>query len=146
MKLHADTNLSLNTVTAYGAGYVEVNRQRYDGAVAFSPEGEVAVWEIASIAQLTSAHLLEAIGVAPGEDDPFAALDDEPSFAMPAQGGTEVLLVGTGARQHFLRPDVLRPVLRAGVGVEVMDTQAAARTYNILMTEGRHVAVVLLPA
>ena len=53
--------------------------------------------------------------------------------------------MGTGARQRFLRPEVLRPLLAIGVGVEVMDTHAASRTYNILMAEGRRVVVALIP-
>lgn len=146
MKLHADTNPALNTVTAYGTGYVEVNGQRYEGTVAFGPEGAVAVWQVRASAELTSAQLLEATG-ASAKADPFADFADEEEPVPPAAAGSaDVLLVGTGARQEFLRPDVLRPLLRAGVGVEVMDTQAAARTYNILMAEGRRVVVVLLPA
>ena len=57
----------------------------------------------------------------------------------------EVLLIGTGPRQTFLRPDVLRPLLALGIGVETMTTQAAARTYNILMSEERRVLALLLP-
>lgn len=57
----------------------------------------------------------------------------------------EVLLVGTGARQVFLDPGVMRSCGTAGVGVEMMDTLAAARTYNLLVGEGRHVIAILLP-
>lgn len=146
MKLHADTNPSLNTVTAYGNGYIEVNGQRHQGTVAFGPEGPVTLWPLGSPAEITSAQLLEMAGVADTASDPFAEFSDEADKIRPAAAGsTEVLLIGTGARQEFLRPDVLRPLLRAGVGVESMDTQAAARTYNILMAEGRRVVVVLLP-
>ena len=56
----------------------------------------------------------------------------------------EVLLVGTGSRQRMLDHKVLSPLLRAGVGVECMTTEAAARTYNILMAEGRQVIAALL--
>jgi uncharacterized protein len=56
-----------------------------------------------------------------------------------------VLLIGTGPRQVFLRPDVLRPLLALGIGIETMTTQAAARTYNILMSEERRVLALLLP-
>lgn len=57
----------------------------------------------------------------------------------------EVLLVGTGNRQCMLSHTILLPLLQAGVGVECMSTQAAARTYNILMAEGRQVIAALLP-
>ena len=57
----------------------------------------------------------------------------------------EVLLIGTGARQTFLDGDIVRACSAAGVGVEMMDTLAAARTYNLLVGEGRRVVAVLLP-
>lgn len=65
----------------------------------------------------------------------------EPALAQDP----EVLLVGTGARQVFLGPEVLRACSEAGVGLETMDTLAAARTYNVLVGEGRRVVAVLLP-
>jgi uncharacterized protein len=58
----------------------------------------------------------------------------------------EVLLCGTGAQQLFLPPATLAPLYAAGVGVECMSTQAAARTFNVLMSEGRRVlALLILP-
>lgn len=147
MKLHTDGNPSLNTVTAYGAGYIEVNRQRHEGAVAFAPEGPVTAWNVREVSEVTSDMLCEAAGVAPkGAMDPLALLDeDDAPPPVPRAGGVEVVLLGTGPRQQFPRPEILRGLARAGIGVEVMDTLAAARTYNILMAEGRHVVAVLLP-
>ncbi len=145
MKLHSDSNAAYNTVTAYGDGYIEVNKQRYEGAVAFAPEGAIKSLPVQTLADITTELLLRAAGVPELAPDPFAAFDEPPSGRVTPAGDTEVLLVGTGKRQHFLRPDVVRPVVMAGVGVEIMDTQAAARTYNILMAEGRHVVAVLMP-
>jgi uncharacterized protein len=56
----------------------------------------------------------------------------------------EVILFGTGARQVFPSRDVLLPLLRRGIGVEVMDNAAAARTYNLLAAEGRSVAATFI--
>lgn len=56
----------------------------------------------------------------------------------------EVVIVGTGARQRFPAPQLLRPLIEAGIGFEVMDLAAACRTYNILASEGRAVAAALL--
>jgi len=53
-------------------------------------------------------------------------------------------LIGTGARFQFPEPALLAPLQKAGIGVEVMDTQAACRTYNILLGEGRSVAAALI--
>lgn len=56
----------------------------------------------------------------------------------------EVLLIGTGNRIQFPAPAVTAPLMASGIGVEIMDNGGACRTYNILMTEGRRVAVALI--
>lgn len=150
MKLHNDPATTLNTVTAYGAGYIEVNQVRFSHAVAFGPEGAVAEWPVHAPADITSALLERAAGLSLAPRDPLAFLDEpEPGAGAPAgnrpDGAPEVLLVGTGGRQKLLPHETLRPLLAVGIGVEVMDTQAAARTYNILMAEGRRVVAALLP-
>jgi len=122
MKLHADSSTSLNTVTAYGPGFIEVNRVRHRGAVLLLPEGPILPWPIASLAAL--------------EEDALTAL---------LQWQPEVVLLGTGDRQHFLHPRLIRGLTARGVGVDPMDTRAACRTYNILMAEGRKVLAALLP-
>jgi len=121
LKLHADPLTDRNTVTAYGAGYVEINKVRHERAIVLTPDRPVAPWNVAGF---------DALRV---ED--FAALL---SFAP------DVVLLGTGARQRFPHPRLLAPLAQAGVGVEVMDTHAACRTYNILMAEGRRVLALLL--
>lgn len=57
----------------------------------------------------------------------------------------EVILLGTGARQQFLHPSRLAPCHRAGIGIEQMTTEAACRTFNVLVSEGRQVVAALLP-
>ncbi|WMD23385.1 Mth938-like domain-containing protein [Achromobacter seleniivolatilans] len=147
MKLHTDpATAALNTVTAYGDGYIEVNQIRFSSSVAFGPEGEVTEWPVASPADITSSLLHQAAGLTEPVRDPMAFLDEpEAAPASRPANAPEVLLVGTGARQQFLRPEVLRPLLAMGIGVEIMDTHAASRTYNILMAEGRRVVVALIP-
>ncbi|MCK9507847.1 MAG: Mth938-like domain-containing protein [Pigmentiphaga sp.] len=124
MKLHADTPNALNTITGYGMGFIEVNKAAFPHPVAFGPEHAVEAWPVETPADLTAEQLKAAAGT----------LD-------PAE--LEVLLVGTGQKQHFLHPRLTRLFLERGIGIEVMDTQAAARTYNILMAEGRKVRVAL---
>ena len=146
MKLHTDpATAALNTVTAYGDGYIEVNQVRFSSSVAFGPEGEVTTWPVQSPADITSALLRQAAGMVEPVRDPLAFLDEPEAAPGRPANAPEVLLVGTGARQRFLRPEVLRPLLAIGVGVEVMDTHAASRTYNILMAEGRRVVVAPHP-
>jgi len=58
----------------------------------------------------------------------------------------EVAILGTGRRQQFPDKALLLPLLRQGIGVEVMDNSAAGRTYNLLAGEGRKVvAAFILP-
>jgi len=123
VKLHTPTTGSLNTVTAYGDGYVEINKVSFPHPVLFSPEGEVKRWQIDSFENIDA-----------GAFDAVIA-------AQPA-----VLIIGTGAKQRFLHPRVLARLHAARIGVETMDTGAACRTYNVLMAEGRQVAAALLPS
>ena len=58
----------------------------------------------------------------------------------------DVVLLGTGARQRFPSQAVLAAFLRRGVGVEVMDNAAAARTWDILASEGRNVVAAFILA
>lgn len=146
MKLHTDPAMAaLNTVTAYGDGYIEVNQVRFSASIAFGPEGEVMYWPAASSADITAALLRQAAGLSEPVRNPLTFLDEPETAASRPANAPEVLLVGTGARQRFLHPDVLRPLLAAGIGVEIMDTHAASRTYNILIAEGRRVVVALIP-
>jgi uncharacterized protein len=58
----------------------------------------------------------------------------------------EVVLLGTGARAVFPAPALLAEFLKRGIGVETMDNAAAARTFNVLVGEGRNAVAVLLLA
>lgn len=57
----------------------------------------------------------------------------------------DVLLLGTGDRTIFLEPDLKKALREAGLHVECMDTGAACRTYNVLMSEARRVVAALIP-
>ncbi|NLC35640.1 MAG: Xcc1710-like domain-containing protein [Alcaligenaceae bacterium] len=142
MLLQKESNPGLNTITAYGAGYVEINGQPYHHSLRFGPEGPVEAWPVQDASQLTLAALREIAGIAEVAADPMAFLDDAPPVATT---DTEIVLIGTGSRQSLLPQSITAPLLRLGIGVEAMSTPAAARTYNILMSEGRRVVVALIP-
>ncbi len=142
MLLQKESNPGLNTITAYGAGYVEINGQAYRHPVRISPEGPVQPWPVEDAGQLTDAALRELAGVTDAATDPMAFLENT---GPTNTSGVEVLLIGTGDRQQLLAQSVVAPLLRLGIGVEAMSTQAAARTYNILMAEGRQVVAALIP-
>ncbi len=135
LKLHSDRNPSLNTVTAYGPGFIDINEVRFETAIAFGPTGEVRAWPANAPTDISTHLLLQ---------DPMAFLDANDDSPTLDPNRPEVLLVGTGNKQILLSHEILRPLMRAGIGVEWMSTQAAARTYNILMAEGRQVIVALL--
>lgn len=144
MQLQRENNPALNTVTAYGPDYIQINEVDFHHAVYFGPEGPIEQWHVRAPAHITSAELRTVAGLAdtaPGNPADF--LNTGPR-ERPADA-PEVMLVGTGLRQYLLPAHVVRPLLDLGIGVEAMSTEAAARTYNILMAEGRRVVVALLP-
>lgn len=143
MLLQKESSPGLNTVTAYGAGYVEINGEAYRHPVRFGPEGPIEPWAVTDAAQLTVAALREVAGIEAAAADPLAFLEGRETVAP---GTVEVVLIGTGTRPVMLAQSVTAPLLRMGVGVEAMSTQAAARTYNILMSEGRRVVAALIPS
>lgn len=69
--------------------------------------------------------------------------DAAPLLALAGQ--IDVLLIGTGATIAHLPADLRARVEAAGIGLEAMDSAAAARGYNLLLAEGRRVAAALLP-
>ncbi len=144
MQLQAESNPALNTVTAYGERFIEINAVTYEHAVYFAPEGEVNTWQVNSIADITGPALQDIAGVEKRKVDPLDFLDGRSGLSRP-DNAPEVLLIGTGQTQHFLSSHVTQPLLDIGIGVETMSTYAAARTYNILMAEGRRVIAALLP-
>jgi len=121
MKLHLDNPSSRNLVTGYGPGYVAINHREYAASLVLLPDRIVAPWSEGSFEALS-------------EDD-FAAIRDL---------APEILLLGTGGRQRFPAPALLRPLIEARIGYEIMDLAAACRTFNILVAEGRQVAAALL--
>jgi uncharacterized protein len=65
--------------------------------------------------------------------------------AIQAPNPAELLLVGCGARALFIPPAVRSELKAAGLALEVMDTGAACRLYNVLLAEGRRIAAALVP-
>jgi uncharacterized protein len=121
LKLHLSTPAGRNAFTGYGSGYVLVNHQRYEQSLVVTPDRIVTDWTATTFEALEVTH--------------FAAL---------AELGVEIVLLGTGERLRFPRPEIVHPLIAAHIGLEVMDVQAACRTYNILLAEDRKVAAALL--
>lgn len=69
---------------------------------------------------------------------------NEEHVRMLAEAKPEVVIIGTGTRLKWPARALLRPLIDAGIGYEIMDTAAACRTYNVLSYEGRTVAAALM--
>lgn len=121
MKLHLANAEGANTFTAYGDDYVAVNGARHTANVAVLPGLILPGWTDARFETLTEAD-----------------------FARLAALEPEILLLGTGRTLRFPPPALLQPLMAARIGLEVMDTFATCRTYNILVAEGRKVAAAIL--
>lgn len=121
MRFTLDDAGGANLVRGWEAGALRINDEWVRGCV------------------LVTATLVQPLPIGSAAD--ITVADAEAALAH----APEVLLVGTGARQTFLDDAIVRACSAAGVGIEMMDTVAAARTYNLLVGEGRRVVAVLLP-
>ncbi|KAB2883611.1 MAG: hypothetical protein F9K34_11310 [Albidovulum sp.] len=70
---------------------------------------------------------------------------DETAPLLALEGEVDVLLLGTGASIAHPPADLRAALEARGIGVEPMASPAAARTYNVLLSEGRRIAAALLP-
>ena len=121
MKLHAASPSNSLFVTARGDGFVTVNGKTLERSLLLLPDRVDETWGPDNFAALTAEHL-----------------------AVLANLGCDVVLLGTGRRQRFPPAAMMRPLIAARIPLEAMDTAAACRTYNILVSEGRTVAAALI--
>ena len=111
MKLHLDNTAGIHLITGYAQDHVLVNKERHDGNLVILADQLLSDWAPGGFAGLTVADFEAILPLRP-----------------------EVVLIGTGRRQRFPDPALLRPLMEARIGFEVMDLAAACRTYNILVS------------
>lgn len=121
MKLHSDNTQQYQTVTGYDASGVEINAQRFEYSLTVLPEVPPRPWNVTRFEDLAPEH-----------------------FEQIAQDRPDVVILGTGERQRFVHPRLIASLSNLRIGVESMDSQAACRTYNVLMGEGRKVTLALI--
>ena len=123
MKLHSTQTQQYQTVTGYEDDWVEINAQRFSHSLVVLPESVPQPWQVKDFEDL------------------------QPSdFELLGSMKPDLVILGTGQRQRFASARLTAQLMAQRVGVEWMDNQAACRTYNILMAEGRKVALaVILP-
>jgi uncharacterized protein len=121
MKLQADSTQHYQTVTGYDDTGVDINAKRFSRSLIVLPEIAPANWPVESFDTLSVAHI------------------DQIDATTP-----DVVILGTGMKQRFIHPKLVASLTARRIGVECMDNHAACRTYNILMAEGRKVALALI--
>jgi uncharacterized protein len=121
LKIEREAAEGRNLFTGYGDGWVEVNRNRHESSLVVSGERLVPDWPLKSVNEIAADHLAAVLELKP-----------------------EIVLLGTGRTFTFPDRARLAPLYSARIGVEVMDTPAACRTYNILLGEGRNVVAALV--
>jgi len=121
MKLSLDRGTGSYLIRDYGPGRITVNQTEYRRDLFVLPEAVIPDWNSAAVSELTPEH--------------FAALEEhEP----------EIILLGTGRHQQLPPARLIARFARRGIGLEAMDTAAACRTFNVLMSEDRRVAAALM--
>ena len=125
MKLHLISAENNYLITAYGMSdnvrFVEINQQRYMHNLIVMADKLITDWSAADFFCLTEANFAQIVELKP-----------------------EVVLLGTGEKHQFLNLKLVQKLTKNGIPLECMTTAAACRTYNILMSEGRNVAAMLL--
>jgi uncharacterized protein len=121
MKFQPDTAEGVNVVTRQEPGRIWVGATAFDASILLPWKGEVQTWGAPSLADLTPEHFTRIVALKP-----------------------EVLIFGSGVRLRFPAPALLRALIDARIGVETMDTAAACRTYNVLVSERRSAVAALL--
>jgi uncharacterized protein len=121
MKLSLDLPPRINLIRAYAPGELRVADTTHRTSLIVTASTLIEPWRPARMDDLHPADLEAIVALRPA-----------------------VLLIGSGARQHFPDRAVLASLYAARIGFEIMDTGAACRTYNVLVAEGRDVAAALM--
>lgn len=121
MEFEIDNGNAIYQIQTYKDGCITVSGQRYTASLIVLPDQLINPWGPNSFEDLKPEH-----------------------FQMIIPYHPQVVLFGSGNRIRFPLPALYSVLMKERIGVEVMDTAAACRTYQILMSEGRRVAALLL--
>ncbi len=121
MKFAQDSQDEGYVVTAYGDDSVSINNKPFSSSLIITRNRLNENWAVESVAFLQTAHIEEILSFEP-----------------------ELVIIGTGEKLVFPPVETYSSIIKLGIGVDFMDTRAACRTYNILMSEGRDVVAGLI--
>ncbi|MEX0309408.1 MAG: Mth938-like domain-containing protein [Tateyamaria sp.] len=116
MRLNEITYTDAKPVEGYGPGFFRIGGAVIEGGMVTGPSGT----------------------------GPWGGYEDTDAL-MALAGQVDVLFLGTGADIAHIPADLRSALESAGLGVEVMSSPSAARTYNVLLSEGRRIALAVLP-
>lgn len=122
MKFELDSSNSLYTIRGYSSAGIYVNEEVLVNSFIILPDRLIRDWPPQTVKDITDEDIVRITRLTP-----------------------EVVILGTGARQQFPDFALLAPLAAAQIGIEIMDTGAACRSFMILSAEGRNVAAALLP-
>ena len=111
-------HLFIRSVSVQG---IQVVDDFYDSSIIVSTKQVIPDWPVNSVENITEQHLEKVLDMQP-----------------------ELVLIGTGARQAFLSPRQMMYFYSRNIGIEVMTTDAACRTFNVLVAESRNVVAALI--
>lgn len=120
MELSLDFSQGKYQIRSYEPGRLVINTETYTQSIIVSLN-DLSLWPPNSFAELQPNHLEAILVLQP-----------------------QIVLLGTGEKQIFPPPELLAVFADKNIGVEVMNTAAACRTFNVLVSEGRNVAAGLL--
>ncbi len=120
MKFSEDTQSNHNNISRYEEGFVEIKGKQINTSVVISAEELIADWEPKKFSELSADHCKLLLAPKP-----------------------DVIILGTGKKQQFPERDILKLFAQNQIGVEIMDTTAACRTFNVLLSEDRNVVAGL---
>jgi uncharacterized protein len=112
---------AVKVIRAYAPGRITVSDTQLNRSFIVAADALVEDWPPQRFEELTVEHLKAALVLDP-----------------------EILIIGTGKEQRFLPGELMAALSKTGMGLEVMDTAAACRTYNVLLSEDRKVVAALL--
>lgn len=120
MNITKGSNDAKYRIQSYNHKFFKVSEIQYPHSLILTPDS-LAKWELNCIQDLDLDHINLLLGFKP-----------------------QIVIIGTGERQFWLKPEHLEHFYGQNIGIEVMDTKAACRTYSILSSEGRTVVAGLI--
>ena len=121
MKFAQDAQDEGYVITAYDNDSVSINGRPFSQSLIVSAKHLHEHWDLSSIELLQADHIDQVLLFKP-----------------------ELIIIGTGDRLVFPAVETYAAIIQQGIGVDFMDTGAACRTYNILMSESRDVVAGLI--